>query len=77
MLKRFLEPFAAIGNVERIEMTELVIANAGRTPVGAFSGGFSGLAAHNLGEVAIKGVLERAGVPPDDVSPEAGQEKCL
>ena len=58
-------------------MTEVMIASSARTPVGTLSGGLSGLAAHDLGEVAIKGVLERAGVPPDDVSPEAGQEKCL
>ena len=61
MLKRFLGHSAAIDNVEKIKMTEVVIASAARTPVGAFSGGLSGLAAHDLGEVAIKGVLERAG----------------
>jgi len=49
-------------------MTEVVIASAARTPVGAFSGGLSGLPAHELGEVAIKGALERAGVSPEDVS---------
>jgi acetyl-CoA C-acetyltransferase len=59
---------AAIDNVEKIKMTEVVIASAARTPVGAFSGGLSGLAAHELGEFAIKGALERAGVSPDDVS---------
>jgi len=49
-------------------MTEVVIASAARTPVGAFNGGLSSLPAHSLGEVAIKGALERAGVSPDDVS---------
>jgi len=68
VLKRFLGHSAAIDNVEKIKMTEVVIASAARTPVGAFSGGLSGLAAHELGEVAIKGALERAGVSPDDVS---------
>ncbi len=49
-------------------MTEVVIAGAARTAVGAFSGGLSSLPAHDLGEVAIRGALERAGVSPDDVS---------
>ena len=49
-------------------MTEVVIAGAARTPVGAFSGGLSGVPAHELGEVAISAALERAGVSPDDVN---------
>jgi len=49
-------------------MTEVVIAGAARTAVGAFSGGLSSLPAHDLGEVAIRGALERAGVSPEDVS---------
>ncbi len=42
-------------------MTEVVIASVARTPVDAFSSGLSSLAAHDLDEVAIKGVLEWAG----------------
>ena len=49
-------------------MTEVVIVGAARTPVGAFNGGLSSLPAHALGEVAIKGALERAGVAAEDVS---------
>ncbi len=48
-------------------MTEVVIASAARTPVGSFNGALSGVTAHYLGEVAIKGALERAGVDPKDV----------
>jgi len=48
-------------------MTEVVIAAAARTPIGAFSGGLSSVPADYLGEVAIKGALERAGVAPEDV----------
>jgi len=48
-------------------MTEIVIASAARTPVGAFSGGLSSVPAHYLGEVAIKGALERAKVKADEV----------
>ncbi|MEO0410920.1 MAG: acetyl-CoA C-acetyltransferase [Pseudomonadota bacterium] len=49
-------------------MTEVVIASAARTPVGSFSGALSSVSAHYLGEVAIKGALERAGVDGADVS---------
>ncbi|MEK9753678.1 MAG: acetyl-CoA C-acetyltransferase [Rhodospirillaceae bacterium] len=49
-------------------MTEVVIVGAARTPVGAFNGGLSSLPAHALGEIAIRGALERAGVAAEDVS---------
>ncbi|WPZ34982.1 acetyl-CoA C-acetyltransferase [Thalassobaculum sp. OXR-137] len=41
-------------------MTEVVIAGAARTPVGAFNGSLSSVAASYLGEVAIRAALERA-----------------
>ncbi|MBX3454234.1 acetyl-CoA C-acetyltransferase [Ferrovibrio sp.] len=49
-------------------MTEIVIAAAARTPVGSFNGSLSGVPAHYLGQVAIEGALQRAGVAPADVS---------
>ncbi len=48
-------------------MSEVVIAAAARTPVGAFSGGLSSVSADYLGQVAISAALERAGVAPADV----------
>ena len=48
-------------------MTNVVIASAARTAVGAFAGGLATLAAHQLGELAIAEALRRAGVSPDDV----------
>ncbi len=48
-------------------MTEVVIASAARTPVGSFNGSLSGVTADYLGEVAIRGALERAGVDGKDV----------
>jgi len=48
-------------------MSEVVIAAAARTPVGAFSGGLSSVSADYLGQVTITAVLERAGVSPEDV----------
>ena len=49
-------------------MTDIVIASAARTPVGAFNGGLAGLPAHKLGEVAIAEALRRAEVEPKEVS---------
>jgi acetyl-CoA C-acetyltransferase len=49
-------------------MTDIVIASAARTAVGAFNGGLSTLRAHKLGEVAISEALRRANVEPKDVS---------
>jgi acetyl-CoA C-acetyltransferase len=46
----------------------IVIVGAARTPMGSFQGDFSNLAAHDLGGVAIKAAIERAGVSPDLVS---------
>ena len=48
-------------------MVEVVIVSAARTPVGSFLGALSPLSAAELGSVAIKAALERAGVAPADV----------
>ena len=42
----------------------IVIVGAARTPMGAFQGDFSSLAAHDLGGAAIKAAIERAGIDP-------------
>jgi acetyl-CoA C-acetyltransferase len=47
---------------------DIVIVSAARTPVGAFNGAFANLPAHELGRVAIKAALERAGVEGARVS---------
>jgi acetyl-CoA C-acetyltransferase len=49
-------------------MSEIVIAGAARTPVGAFNGALSSVPAHYLGQVAIQAALERSGVEPGEVS---------
>jgi acetyl-CoA C-acetyltransferase len=48
-------------------MTGSVIVGSARTPIGKLSGGFAGLSAMDLGAVAIKAALERAGVDADQV----------
>ena len=58
-------------------MTEsIVIVSAVRTPVGGLLGDFSALAAHQLGAVAIKAAVERAGVKGDAVD-EVLMGNCL
>jgi acetyl-CoA C-acetyltransferase len=47
---------------------DIVIVSAARTPVGAFSGVFANLPAHELGKVAIVAALERAGIEGAQVS---------
>ncbi|QRG06474.1 acetyl-CoA C-acetyltransferase [Xanthobacter dioxanivorans] len=47
---------------------DVVIVSAARTPVGSFNGALSALPAHELGAIAIKAALERAGLPGASVS---------
>ena len=48
-------------------MTDVVIAGAARTPIGAFNGALSSVSASDLGAAAIKAALERASVSPEEV----------
>jgi acetyl-CoA C-acetyltransferase len=41
--------------------------DAVRTAIGSFGGSLSGIPAHELGAIVIKGLLERTGVPADQV----------
>ncbi|KIF80135.1 acetyl-CoA C-acetyltransferase [Noviherbaspirillum autotrophicum] len=45
----------------------IVIVGAARTPMGAFQGDFSALSANDLGAVAIRAAVERAGLEPQHV----------
>ena len=46
---------------------DVVILGAARTPIGRFGGAFKDIHAAELGAVASKAALERAGIPPADV----------
>jgi len=48
-------------------MDDIVIVSAARTPVGSFNGAFATVPAHQLGDVAIKAALARAGLSPEDI----------
>jgi len=54
----------------------IVIVSAARTPIGALLGDFAALSAWELGAVAVKAAVERAGVPGDAVD-EALIGNCL
>jgi acetyl-CoA C-acetyltransferase len=45
----------------------IVVAGAARTPVGSFNGAFANTPAHELGAIAVKEVLSRAGVEAKEV----------
>jgi acetyl-CoA C-acetyltransferase len=48
-------------------MKEVVIVSAVRTPMGSFMGSLSSVSATDLGAVAIKGAVEKAGIDPNAV----------
>lgn len=48
-------------------MKEVVIVSAVRTPMGSFGGSLKALSATQLGAVAIKAAVERAGIKPEQV----------
>ncbi len=54
----------------------IVIVSAARTPIGGLLGDFSSLAAWELGSVAIKAAVERAGMPGDAID-EVLMGNCL
>jgi acetyl-CoA C-acetyltransferase len=54
----------------------IVIVSAARTPIGGLLGDFAGLAAWELGAVAIRAAVERSGVPADRIG-EVLMGNCL
>ncbi|MBI4759928.1 MAG: thiolase family protein [Chloroflexota bacterium] len=46
---------------------EAVILSAVRTPIGKFQGGLSGIPATQLGAIAVKAAVERAGINPEEI----------
>lgn len=47
---------------------DIVILSAVRTPMGALLGSFSALSASDLGAVAIKAAVARAGLKPEQIN---------
>lgn len=48
-------------------MKEVVIVSAVRTPIGSFGGVFKNVSAAELGTIAVKEALKRAGIKGEDV----------
>src|SRR4249919_2097639 len=48
-------------------MKEVYIISAVRTPIGSFGGSLKGFSATQLGALAIKGALAKAGVKPEQI----------
>lgn len=51
----------------KVSLNEVVIASAVRTPIGSFRNSLASLSATELGAVAVKGAIERAGIPKEEV----------
>ena len=50
-----------------INMKEVYIVSVARTPIGAFGGALASLTAIDLGAIAIKAAIERAGIKASDI----------
>ncbi|MGI4884141.1 MAG: acetyl-CoA C-acyltransferase [Janthinobacterium lividum] len=50
-----------------MQIKEVVIVSAVRTPIGSFGGALASVSATDLGAIALKGALEKAGVAPSEV----------
>lgn len=48
-------------------MREVVIVSAARTPIGSFGGSLAGLSAVELGTIAAKEAIKRAGIDPSEI----------
>jgi acetyl-CoA C-acetyltransferase len=54
--------------LQEICMSDVVIVSAARTPIGSFNGALASLTGAQLGTIALKAAMERAGVSPEDVN---------
>lgn len=50
-----------------MELQQAVIVSGARTPVGSFGGAFKDVSAPELGSIAIRAAVERAGLQPDQI----------
>ncbi|KAM6385466.1 acetyl-CoA acetyltransferase, mitochondrial isoform 3-T3 [Alca torda] len=65
-LRRALK-YRSRGYASQRTLNEVVIASAVRTPIGSFQGSLSSLPATKLGSIAIKGAIDKAGIPAEEV----------
>ncbi|XP_034034843.1 acetyl-CoA acetyltransferase, mitochondrial [Thalassophryne amazonica] len=65
--KRLAHKYLSRSYSSRPSLNEVVIVSAVRTPMGSFRGSLASVPAVKLGSVAIKGAIEKAGIPPEEV----------
>ncbi|KAI8973878.1 Thiolase, N-terminal domain-containing protein [Pilobolus umbonatus] len=67
--RQFIRPQTAIRNFASAAKSprDVIIASAVRTPVGCFNGALKSLPATQLGAIAAKGAIEKAGIKPEDI----------
>ncbi|KAI5099624.1 acetyl-CoA acetyltransferase, mitochondrial precursor, partial [Silurus meridionalis] len=65
--RRLAHKYVARTYTSRPTLNEVVIVSAVRTPIGSFKGSLSSLPATKLGSIAIKGAIEQAGIPLEEV----------
>ncbi|GBP43485.1 Acetyl-CoA acetyltransferase B, mitochondrial [Eumeta japonica] len=51
----------------KVSLNEVVIASAVRTPMGSFRGSLASMTAPELGAIAVKAAIERAGIPKEEI----------
>lgn len=61
-LSTCVRQYSTKGNIN-----EVVIVSAARTPMGSFQGSLASLSAPQLGAIAIKAAIERAGVAKEEI----------
>ncbi|GIY42359.1 acetyl-CoA acetyltransferase, mitochondrial [Caerostris darwini] len=64
---KFLKTVNSYGNSFRQKHNEVVIVSAVRTPIGSFRSSLSPLKAPELGTIAVKAAVEKAGIPKDAI----------
>ncbi|CAB3254879.1 unnamed protein product [Arctia plantaginis] len=57
----------AESKLPKVSLNEVVVVSAVRTPLGSFRGKLSSLSASELGAIAIKAAVERAGIPMEAI----------
>ncbi|KAK3549901.1 hypothetical protein QTP86_015518 [Hemibagrus guttatus] len=67
LCRRLAHKYVSRTYTSRPTLNEVVIVSAARTPMGSFKGSLASLPATKLGSIAIKGAIEQAGIPPEEV----------
>uniref|UniRef100_A0AAY4APA2 acetyl-CoA C-acetyltransferase n=1 Tax=Denticeps clupeoides TaxID=299321 RepID=A0AAY4APA2_9TELE len=67
LCRRLVHNYLSRTYTSRPTLNEVVIVSAVRTPMGSFKGSLSSVPATKLGSFAIKGAIEQAGIPLEEV----------